>query len=275
MRQTERIYFLADMHLKPLDAPNRTAREMAVRDNERLAEFLLFLEGRASSLILVGDTFNFWFERRGRVVGDYFTALSLFKAAADKGLSIHHLSGNRDFAVGEGLGLDPKTRYPGFFRFSDGFTVSRMCDFGIEPHGLRYRFHHSGKTVGCLHGDTLCAGDYAYRVLRWLLQGPVGRSVMRYSPWLAADVVFSRQQGRVGVRGPERRPEPLFDERAVWREMAMGADLLLCGHVHERYERDIVVDGRRCHLAALPAWLDGGYGYLENGELHIEKFPEI
>lgn len=271
MPPTDRIYFLADMHLKPLDAPNRAARECAVRDNERLAEFLASIEGKASSLILLGDTFNFWFERRGRVVGDYFTALTLFKAAADRGLTIHHVSGNRDFVVGEGLGLDPTTRFSGFFRFKKGFTVSRMCDYGIEPHGQRYRFHHAGKTVGCVHGDTLCAGDYSYRLLRKFLQGAVGRTVMRYSPWILADAIFGRQQGRVAVRRPDSRPEPLFDEGAVWREMAMGADLLLCGHVHLHHECDVDVDGRTCHLAALPAWLNGGYGYLESGQLHIEN----
>lgn len=274
MSSPDRIYFLADMHIKPLDAPNPVAREMAVRDNERLAAFLAAIEGKATMLVLLGDTFNFWFERRGKVIGDYFTSLSLFKTATERGLDIHHVSGNRDFVVGEGLGLDPTTRYPGFFRFKKGFTVSRLCDYGIEPHGPRYRFHHAGKTVGCVHGDALCAGDYAYMFLRKLLQGFVGKTLMRYSPWVLADMVFSRQQGRVGIRNTKRRTKVLFDSGAIWREMAMGADLLVCGHVHTHYEKDIEVDGRRCHMTALPAWLDGGYGYLEDGKLHVRTFEQ-
>ncbi|MDR1520391.1 MAG: hypothetical protein LBU23_09665, partial [Planctomycetota bacterium] len=129
----ERVYLLADMHLKPLDAPGAAARKLAAEENGRLAAFLSAIDGRARQLILLGDAFNFWFERYSRVAGDYSIALKLFQAAADRGLEIHHVSGNRDYAVGEGLGFDPLTRYPGFLRLGKGFTVSRLTDYGIEP----------------------------------------------------------------------------------------------------------------------------------------------
>lgn len=275
MQSTDRVYFLADMHLKPLDAPNARAREMAVGDNERLARFLASIEGKATALMLLGDTFNFWFERRSHVVGDYFTSLNLFKTAADRGLEIHHISGNRDFVIGEGLGFfESATRYPGFLRLKRGFTVSRLADFGIEPHGPRYRFHQAGKTIGCIHGDSLCTRDRLFMLLRWALQGPLGRFCMRWAPWGVLDAVFSRQQGRTKIRNGGGRPPALLDETAIWREMAMGADLLLCGHIHAHYEKDFEVAGRMCHLTVLPAWLDGGYGVLENGVMDVRHFEE-
>lgn len=266
----DRIYFLADMHLKPLDAPNEAAREAARRDNERLAAFLAAIEGRATMLVLLGDAFNFWFERRGRVVGDYRTALGLFKAAADKGLDINHVCGNRDFVVGEGIVLDRAVRFPGFFRFRNGSTVSRLCDYGIEPRGPRYRFHYLGKTVCCVHGDALCTGDYVYMALRRFLQGWFGRQSMRWAPWAVAEWIIGRQQGRLGIRMSARRSVS-FAKGAVWREMAMGADLLLCGHTHASHEEELDVAGRKCRFVSLPAWLDGWYGYLEDGVLHVEK----
>ena len=272
MPSPERVYLLADMHLKPLDAPNRRAREMAVVENERLARFLSGIDGHASTLVLLGDTFNFWFERRSHVVGDYSVALNLFKLAADNGLDIHHISGNRDYAVGEGLGFDPATRYPGFLRLRRGFTVSRLADFGIEPHGHRYRFHHAGKTVTCIHGDSLCTGDRLFMALRWVLLGPLGRMVMRWAPWSMMEHIVSRQQGRTGIRGSSKRPSEALDEAAARKEFAMGADLLLCGHIHTHHEREIEFAGRMGRMVALPAWLDGGYGVLENGELGIGHF---
>ncbi len=272
MNAPERVYLLADMHLKPLDAPTEAARRQAVVGNERLARFLAGIDGKAGGLILLGDAFNFWFERRGHVVGDYFASLSLFKEAADRGLEIHHISGNRDFAVGGGLGFDPATRFPGFLNLQRGFTVSRLADFGIEPHGPKWRFYQNGKTICCVHGDGLCRGDYKFMLLRWLLQGPVGRTLLRYSPWPLADYVFSRQQGRVTIRPSKKQPEELFDEAAVWRELAMGADLLLCGHIHAQYEREVDVAGRKCRMLALPSWMDGGYGVLENGTARVERF---
>ena len=268
----ERVYLLADMHLKPLDAPDAHARRLAVRDNERLAEFLAHIEGKASMLVLLGDTFNFWLERKSKVVGDYSAALSLFKAAADGGLLIHHVSGNRDFIIGEGLGFDPLTRYPGFIKYGGGFTVSRLVDYGIEVHGPRYRFHQGGKRIACVHGDALCTGDKLFMLLRWALQGPVGRTVVKYSPWPFLEWIFRRQQARTKVRGSGKRPAEMLNDKAVHREMAMGADLLLCGHIHSRHERTLSVAGRDCTLTVLPAWLDGGYGVLENGEIRIEQF---
>ncbi|MCC8189632.1 MAG: metallophosphoesterase [Planctomycetes bacterium] len=273
MPPPERIYLLADLHLKPLDAPSRAAQAMAVAENERLARFLAAIDGKASGLILLGDVFNFWFERKSRVVGDYYTSLSLFKLAAERGLDIHHVSGNRDFVVGEGLGFDPTTRYPGFFRFRRGFTVSRLADFGIEPHGYRYRFHHCGKTVSCLHGDALCTGDRLFMALRWALQGPVGRWLFRWAPWSCVDFAIRRQQARTGIRGGDgRRSGDLIDTAAARKELAMGADLVVCGHIHAHHERGIDFAGRQGQLVAVPPFLAGGYGVLENGTVRVGWF---
>ncbi len=274
MPSPDRIFILADMHLKPLDAPNRRAREEAVRENERLARFLSSIENETKSLILLGDAFNFWFERRSHVVGDYSAALSLFKLAAENGMEIHHVSGNRDFVIGEGLGFDPVTRYPGFLKLKRGFTVSRLTDFGIEPHGHRYRFHQGGKTVACVHGDALCLGDRAFMMLRSLLQGRLGVAFWRWAPWWLIESIVSHQQGRMGARKGSGRTGDMFDESAVRKELAMGADLLICGHIHSHYEREVDAVGRRGRLVSLPPWLDGYYGILENGEVKAVKFEE-
>lgn len=269
---SERVYFLADMHLKPLDAPNARARELARVDNDRLAAFLSSIEGKASGLILLGDAFNFWFERKSRVIGDYSVPLGLFKAAADRGLVIHHVSGNRDFVVGEGLGFDPLTRYPGFIRYRGGFTVSRLVDYGIEVHGARYRFHQAGKTVSCMHGDSLCTGDWEFMILRWALQSAAGRTFFKYSPWAFLKWLIGRQQARTKKRAAAERHVAKFNDSAVRREMAMGADILVCGHSHRPLEKVFSVADRECVLSVLPAWLDGGYGVMEDGVLRAEEF---
>lgn len=272
MASADPVYILADMHLKPLDAPNKRARVIAVEENERLARFLEHIDGKTQMLVLLGDAFNFWLERKGKVIGDYMTALSLLKLAAEKGLEIHHVSGNRDFVIGEGLGFDPNSRYHGFLRFKNGFTVSRLCDFGIEPHGPRYRFHQAGKTIACVHGDAFCTNDRLFMAMRWLLQGWIGRTFMRWAPWSVAEMLVPRQQGRIAVRGSGKRPGEALCDEPVRREMAMGADLVLCGHIHARHTREMEVVERRCVLEAIPAWMDGWYGVLEGGELRVEEF---
>lgn len=272
MRHVDRALILADMHLMPLDSSRPEVVRQAMADNERLARFLAEEASRASTLVLLGDTFNFWFERRSHVIGDYYAALSLFKLASEQGLAIHHVSGNRDYAVGEGLGIDPTTRYPGFLRLKRGFTVSRLADFGIEPHGPRFRFHQAGKTVSCIHGDSLCGKQRLFMLLRWGLLGPIGRTAMRWLPWTLWETLIPPIQNKSrGIRQPVD-PADIFDEAAVAREIAMGADLLLCGHIHAFYERRVEIAGRHGRFVAIPPWLEGYYGVLENGEIDIATF---
>ncbi len=270
-RTSNRILVLADMHLKPLDSSNSRAVELAVWDNERLAGLLEKEGENASILVLLGDTFNFWFERRSQVAGDYAAALNLFKLASEKGLEIHHVSGNRDFVIGEGLGFDPTTRYPGFLRLKSGFTVSRLADFGIEPHGPRYRTHQAGKTIAFVHGDALCGNQRLFMLLRWFLQGPLGRTAMRNLPWSFLQFMSRRVQARTKTRAPVKNPAEVFSAADIKREIAMGGDLLLCGHIHALFEKNYEVAGRVGRLIAIPAWLDGYYGIIENGELTIHR----
>lgn len=271
-RRGDRILLLADMHLKPLDARTPEAARLAVADNERLARFLDEMGDGASMLVLLGDAFEFWLERRGKVVGDYLAALSLFKLASERGLQIHHVSGNRDFVVGEGLGLDPTTRFPGFLRLKRGFTVSRLCDFGIEPHGPRFRTHQAGRTIAFLHGDAMCGKERKFMLLRGLLQGRLGRMFWRRAPWSFLQAVASRIQGRPRRRRKPVNPGASLSQEAVKREVAMGGDLVLCGHFHAPYSQDVEVAGRHGRLEALPAWMDGWYGVIENGEYYVDRF---
>ena len=258
------VIFLADMHLKPLDAATREAREIAAAENERLARFLSMVEGRARSLVLLGDAFNAWFERRGRFLGDYYAALNLFKLASERGLEIHHVSGNRDFVVGEGLGFDPSTHYPGFFRKKGGFTISRLADFGIEPHGERYRFHLGGKTISCVHGDSLCTGQKVYMAWRHAIRSRLGRVFLYRLPWALCFPISGRQSD-IRVRRKHPDPGSFFGEKAIRREIATGGDMVVCGHVHAHYQVDMDVVGRKGRLVAIPAWQDGSYAVLKDG----------
>ncbi|MDR1535620.1 MAG: hypothetical protein LBU64_11105 [Planctomycetota bacterium] len=268
----ERVYLLADMHLRPLDAPTAAARRRAADDNRRLAAFLSEIDGRPGQLVLLGDTFNFWFERRGRIAGDYFSSLRLFKAAADRGLAIHHVSGNRDYATGGGLGAGSAERHSGFLRLGSGVTLSRLIDFGVEPHGKSFHLRRAGKLVTFMHGDSLCSRDFRFMLLRRLLQGAPGRLAMRWSPWFLIKPAVSLIQAGGNLRIASRRPESLLDPAELSREIARGTDLLICGHVHARLGLDVESSGRRGRLEMLPAWRDGWYGVLEEGKLRVERF---
>lgn len=273
MSEKERTLFLADMHLPPADIKSNDARDRLVKENCRLRTFLQTEARNANRLILLGDTFHGWFERRCRVVGDFKESLRLFKEAADKGLMIHHVSGNWDFAVGEGLDGDPVTHYKGLLRLNGRFTISALTDYGIEPHGPRYRFRQDGHYVSCIHGDSLCRQDRLFRFCHWLIRGWPGVALMRYTPWFIATPWAKWYQSHpFRNRLPDPGSERQLDTRAAEKELLGGGDILVCGHVHYEYRKELTVAGKPGLLLAIPPWANGFYGEMVNGEVHVKRF---
>ena len=90
---TAPVYFVSDAHLG-LAIPGCDAREAA------LVEFLRDIASKGSALYIVGDLFDFWIEYRRAIRPDYFTILHELAAVREKGVSIHYLAGNHDFALG-------------------------------------------------------------------------------------------------------------------------------------------------------------------------------
>jgi UDP-2,3-diacylglucosamine pyrophosphatase LpxH len=245
----ERTVFLADAHLRPGPRPEQ---------NERLAAFLRETAAGASRLVLLGDAFNCWFERGERMIGDYAAVLALFTEAAERGLAIHHVSGNRDFVVGAAENDANATRGPPLGKW--GRRPSLLTRHGIEPHGLRYVFEQGGKRVHCLHGDLFCTRDLRYRVLRQLLQRWPGRLAAGFLPlsWIEGTVRNVQ----------ENHFCPSYRVPLEWRnivtaaavpEVEAGADLVVCGHVHHDDRRPVAGPTRRGELLIVPPWVAGGY----------------
>jgi UDP-2,3-diacylglucosamine hydrolase len=249
--------FVADAHLLPGDCPEQNARLKRLLD-----------EGEQARVVLLGDAFNAWFERRGRVTGDYAAVLKLFSVAAGRGAEIHHVSGNRDFAIGAGKS------YPGFYGFFGGGARSVLADNGIEPHGTCYHFSQDGLKVACEHGDRFCVRDRRYQRLRWLLQGPVGRWAMGIAPFALPSSIFAGVQKK-----PLRLPSEKFSKQeivpeAAWPQVTDGTDLIVCGHVHREERYPLAAAGRAGELVVVPPWYESGkFALLENGRLEIIK-PE-
>lgn len=239
--------FVADMHLKPGGDPVQA---------ERLPLFFESLRLHAiKRLVLLGDTFHCWCERRGRVVGEFDDILSHFRQAADSGMRIYHVSGNRDFLVGAGA------EYPGYYE--DRFP-SRLSAYGITPCGPFLHINAGDCRILCLHGDTLCSRDTSYQRMRALFHSPVGKAFAHLCPWPLLQWSVSRVQNSP-LQREYLSPPPECDivDEAALETMRGKADMLLCGHVHHATRRDLTPDGAA--LIALPPWLVKGEYALHDG----------
>ena len=95
--QTGKVYFIADAHLGAESEPAE------VRKLADLLDFLAYLEGRASTLVLLGDVFDFWFERPRTAPTDHPELLAALLRVSEAGTDIHFLGGNHDYWAGSKL----------------------------------------------------------------------------------------------------------------------------------------------------------------------------
>src|SRR5262245_38654941 len=153
----ETAYFLSDAHLGTESAEREAPREA------RLIEFFESLPGRAESLFIVGDLFDFWFEYSTAIPRRHFKTLCALRRLREAGVEITYLAGNHDFWLG------------GFLSNELGIHT-REGPVTVEKQGRRAWIHH---------GDGLIGGDLGYRMLKKILRNRVNIRLYR---WLHPDL---------------------------------------------------------------------------------------
>lgn len=182
------------------------------RERERdLVAFLRHLEGRAASLLINGDLFDFWFEWRTVIPRRAFRVLAALRAITDRGVPIVWTAGNHDCWGGEVLKKDIGAWY-------------QLDPWEGEIAGWRTRVEH---------GDGLRdREDRAYRAVRPVMRHPWAiRAFRALHPDFATRIATS-------ASGASRDHRAL-DEGEALRVSAFAAlgrrrdlDLLIYGHSH-------------------------------------------
>jgi UDP-2,3-diacylglucosamine hydrolase len=219
------VVFMSDAHLGA-DGP-----ELEGARSARLHEFLASLPGRASTLYIVGDLFDFWFEYRTAIPRRLFGTLAALDRVRRAGVDVVYLNGNHDFWLGtflsETLGI----------RTVDGPVT-------VEAQGRRIWVHH---------GDGLVGGDNGYKLLRGILRSPVSIGLYRL---LHPDLGLPLALAVSKLSRHSRGENPLQIER-LWNEIAAprfaeGFDAVVVGHFHHAHEERR--NGREFFL--LGDWID-------------------
>jgi UDP-2,3-diacylglucosamine hydrolase len=230
-----RALFISDLHLSA-ERPDA---------NQQFFRFLGDEAGRAQSLYVLGDLFEYWAgdEELEDPAGDPLAAevAQGFRRLADAGVSVHLMHGNRDFLVGK------------------GFFAASGARFLEDPSVL----HFAGQPVALMHGDTLCTDDVDYQAWR-----RTARSAAWQRDFLAKPLA-ARHEAVRGLREKSRqviavKPAEIMDVntdavRDAFRRH--GVRRLIHGHTHRPARHDIEVDGARCERWVLPDWYGRG-GYL-------------
>ncbi|MBI4575014.1 MAG: UDP-2,3-diacylglucosamine diphosphatase [Planctomycetes bacterium] len=224
--------FLSDVHLT--DAGDRTGRDL-------LALLAALPRAGFRSLYVLGDLFHYWVGPAHALRPELRPVVEAIRELGRRGVEATLVHGNRDFQLGPELGAR------------------------LAPDGMEVLL--DGQRVHLAHGDRFCLADTRYQAMRRVIRSGPARAFFRAVPdrlkFGLADAL--RALSRREVRAKPRAVMGV-DPRALRRVFDGGAQVVICGHVHEEGLRRL--DGRRVYTLgdwnAGPAWLeyrDGGFRF--------------
>lgn len=213
-------YVISDSHLG-----------YATRDVERaVVRFLRHLPGRAGSLVINGDLFEFWFEWRHVIPRSAFRVLAALADLHDQGVPVLMIAGNHDCWGGDILRNDVGV------------------DFRLDP----WEGQLAGWRTRIEHGDGLRGrDDRGYRALRHVLRNKLAIRLFR---WLHPDIgsALATRSSQTSRHYQARDHGAGLRDAAAGRLARGDLDLLVYGHTH-------VAELRRVHNAVYAnagSWLD-------------------
>lgn len=218
------ILFISDLHLSPR-SPGATCL------------FRQFLAGRArqaTELYILGDLFEAWIGDDD--LADPFNAeiVADLRAAAESGLKISAMYGNRDFLLGAGFAAASGVKL-----LNDPYILSTA----------EWQFVLS-------HGDALCLDDTAYMAFRAQARDPEWQAALLAKP-LAERRVIAAQMREISESSQRDKANPYTDLQPAATDDFLrqhGYATFIHGHTHQPAMHDHIVDGIHVERWVLADW---------------------
>ena len=206
-------FFISDLHLDD-------ARPHIVEDFER---FCVGEARAADALYILGDLFEAY-------IGDDDDAAlnariaDALHGAADAGVPVHFIVGNRDFLLGE--------------------DYAHRCGMHLLDDGVVIDLY--GTPTLILHGDVLCTDDAAYLAFRKRVRDPAWQAAFLARP-LAERRAFAAQARDASRAHTSQTDMAIMDvnHSAVERALRQaGVARMIHGHTHRPAIHDFMLDGK-------------------------------
>lgn len=191
------------------------------REKERaFVSFLEHVGGHASSLLIAGDLFDFWFEYGTVIPGQHFRVLAALADVVDAGIPVTMAGGNHDAWGG---------------RFLEQ-------EVGLVFHGGPFMIELAGRRALVAHGDGLGRGDLRYRLLKTVIRSRaaiLGFRALHPELGLRLARAVSSTEGKAGHdEGTQIRSRLLESWARAQLEADAGLAWVVCGHTHQPVIRE-------------------------------------
>ena len=236
------VFFISDAHFG-IPVEGGEEREKHFED------LLSNAAGNLTDLYIIGDLFDFWIEYRYTIRSDYFSVLCNLKRLIDRGVKVHYLAGNHDFALGPFL--------------------SESIGINIYHNSLEVEIQ--GKKVYLFHGDGLIKRDFGYRILKKILRNPLNQRIYKllHPDWGVTIGSFCSGSSRKYLR--KTLSESIIKEYREHARMLLeaGNDIEVFAHTPH---------AELCHFDCgiylnTGSWLiNYDYASMTDGEITLRKF---
>lgn len=234
------VYFLSDAHLGAVRIPDPELQR------RKFDQFIQIVSGKARTLVLVGDMFDFWYEWRRVIPKRYFHELHAFRNLTDQGIQVHYLAGNHDFRL-------------------QGFLENEV---GLHTHTDSLPAEVSGRLVFVFHGDGILRRDHGYRLVKRILRNRVAQRIFS---WIHPDVAMSLAAGTSVTSRALIKENPADDIEFLAyarRKFGEGYEDVVLGHSHRPVEH---VEGTQVYVN-LGDWITRfTYGLHDGVRLHLKR----
>ncbi len=236
------VFFISDAHFGiPVEGGE---------DREKHFEDLLNNAAQnLTDLYIIGDLFDFWIEYRYVIRSDYFSVLCCLKRLVDRGVKVHYLAGNHDFALGSFL----------------------KENIGINIYQNSLEVQIQGKKVYMFHGDGLIKRDFGYRILKKILRNPLNQRIYKllHPDWGVTIGSFCSGSSRKYLRKTLSESIKKEYREHAKKHLEAGNDLVIFGHTHHaelcRFDSGIYLN--------TGSWLlNYNYASMTDGEISLQKY---
>jgi UDP-2,3-diacylglucosamine hydrolase len=203
--ESKPVYVVSDIHLGAVSPETERA----------FRRFLDHVAENASSLLINGDLFDFWFEYRHVILAEHYRVVAKLKDVVEAGVPVAFVGGNHDAWAGPFL----------------------RDEVGIALHEGPVEMTLAGRRTLVAHGDGVGRGDLKYRALKKLIRNPVTVGAFRalHPDWgrrialLASSTEHKADTGDQAARG-----RAAFIQAWALDQMRAdpGIQLILTGHAH-------------------------------------------
>ena len=248
---TKNIYFLSDFHLGAPDAATSLERE------KRICRFLDSIKEQASSIFIVGDLFDFWFEYSTVVPKGYVRILGKLAQLTDSGIDVHFFVGNHDMWM------------------KNYFQTELNIPVYFEPK--TFVFNDKKFLIG--HGDGLGPHDIGYKIMKMVFRNPVSQWLFGiFPPYLGMGMAnyFSRKSraktGKVDeiFLGEENEWLAIYSKDILKKE---SYDYFVFGHRHLPIDLELL--GGKSRYVNLGEWIKyDSYAMFDGEELSLKYYTE-